>query len=66
MQCKLFEFLQQTVGNSRRAAFISKELILLYFSRKGIKMPVATGSVNRALRSVLRYVQESEDSRAYE
>jgi len=29
-------------------------------------MPVATGSVNRALRSVLRYVQENEDSRTYE
>lgn len=68
MQCKLFEYLQQTVANNRkRATSMSKELILLCFSLKEVSdVPVVIGSVNMASRSVLWYVQESEDSRAYE
>jgi len=38
IQCKLFEYLQQTVANNRRrAALISKQIILSCFSRKGVR-----------------------------
>jgi hypothetical protein len=38
LQCKFFEYLQQTVANNRRrVAFTSKEVILLCLSHKEVR-----------------------------